>query len=255
MTIAVGMVCTDGLLICADTRQTVEGECVWEDTKMLKGASSQFGDYVAAGCGQTSFIYMAFERIEKALSDPRNAKLDFSEILQREIAKIHKHIKTCSDPRQPLPWVELIVGCHKQPEKPLLVHVDSSGGISPVADKIFMGTGRPIAVAFARIILKERLPLKLARIAAFFFMYQAKESGYGTGGETQACYLPREKGMGGWDDKLIAEQVERMMRLSLLDARNCDLSPEKFNERLKEVIQTMTEVRISACRPKPSFEG
>ena len=81
-----------------------------------------------------------------------------------------------------------------------------------------MVSGRPIAVAFARIVLTERLPLDLARIAAFFFMYQAKESGYGTGGDTQVCYLPRVKSIGQWDDKVIAEQVEKMMRLSLLDA-------------------------------------
>jgi len=250
MTIAVGMVCTDGVLVCADTRQTVEGECVWEDSKMTKGTSAPFGDYVMAGCGNTSYIYMAFDKIGRALRNPRNSGLDFSEIVEREVAKIHKHIKACNDPKS-LPWLELIIGIQKPGDSPRLWHVENTGAVVPVYDKIFMGSGRPIAVAFARIVLTQRLPLRLARLAAFFFMYQAKESGYGTGGDTQVCYLPRPNSMGEWDDKVIAEQVEKMMRLSLLEARNSAMTAERFDEEFKDAFQELLAIRMAACQKPP----
>jgi 20S proteasome alpha/beta subunit len=251
MTIAIGMVCTDGVLIGADTRHTVAGECVWEDSKMTKGSSARFGDYVMAGCGNTSYIYMAFDNIEKALGNPRNAKRDLSELIQKETVKIHKHINDCYNPSQALPWLELIIGIHKKAAEPILIHVENTGAVTPVTNKVFMGSGRPIAVAFARIVLAERLPLKLARLAAFFFMYQAKESGYATGGDTQFCYLPRPKSMGLWDDKEMAEQVEKIMRLSLLDARNCTMPQEQFDGKFRDVFQEVLAIRRSSC-PKPT---
>jgi 20S proteasome alpha/beta subunit len=251
VTIAVGMVCTDGVLVCADTRQTVLGECVWEDTKMAKMVVPNFGDVVMAGCGNTSYIYMAFENIERALKQASNASRDFGEVLQKAILNIHRHIKACSDPRQPLPWVELIIGAQKEPGSATLWHIENTGAVSPVIDKVFMGTGRPIAVAFARIVLTERLPLELARVAAFFFMYQAKQSGYGTGGDTQICYLPRQKSISVWDDKEIAEGVEHVMRLFLLDTRNIGMPEQRFDEKVRDAFQQILAIRRSVLRKGP----
>lgn len=249
MTIAVGMVCTDGVLVCADTRHTVTGECVWDDAKMAKGTVRGSVDYIMTGCGSTSYMNMAFDQIGAAIRKTKgSAGTDFRALIQKEIKGIHRHIKACSDPKSDLPWLELIIGLHASPSSPVLWHVENTGAISRVQGEIFIGSGRPIAKGFARILLTRPLPLELAKFAAFFFAYQAKRSGYGTGGDTQMCYLPRPKSMGVWDDRAMAEQIEKMMRLWLMDARDRSMTDEKFNERCQESFRQLQAIRSSVCR-------
>ena len=65
MTIAAGIVCSDGVMIAADTEHT--GEIKFNRGKIRRNTSEAFGDYAMTGTGNSAYLAMAADLIEEGL--------------------------------------------------------------------------------------------------------------------------------------------------------------------------------------------
>jgi 20S proteasome alpha/beta subunit len=261
MTIAVGFKCDDGVLIAADTEQGVLDSYKSESGKIQRGSTDGFGDYVAASSGNITYCGMAFEMLEEYLTTNREflkgttPQALFKRVFRRTVRDVHRHITACTHEYRP--ELEMILGFHSVPPEsqqqrpqPTLFHVGLDGGIKEVGTEIFIGSGAPIAYAFHRILSHHPVTIEIAKWLAFFILYQAKKSGYGVGGSTNTARLPapQSKQMAIYDDERIAEDVETLMRICLIDARDRSLSPEAWKERLQKAFNTLQDIRFAMDR-------
>jgi hypothetical protein len=261
MTIAAGFVCVDGILIGADTQQTVSDSHKFDRSKVRRDVDHIFGNYVVAGSGNTSYIGMCGDMIEAAFC--RNGSLAekdtekerehrIRELVYAEIRRVHEHMRACHHEGDWLASLELLLAIQGANFQPILFHIETDGGVSRIrSGEIFIGAGSAVATAFARILCGETLDLELTKWLAFFILYQAKFSGYGCGGSTEQFRLPQRTPWraGVYDERGIAEHVESAMRLSLMDARNPAVSKEQLNRRLAELSAALSAIKASSERP------
>jgi hypothetical protein len=251
MTIAAGLLCTDGLLICADTE--MGGAAKFEQRKIRHGKDDSIGEYIIAGSGNTSYIGMFVDLVEEGVYTNRQglASADdtqkihlFREIVRQGVSASYKHIKDYPYETDK-PTLELILGLHaKSNDEIVLLHIGVDGGLETIREGgVFIGHGAATALAFSRILWLDDFPLDMMRWIAMFVLYQAKMSALYCGGDTNLASLPRPAFQGWYSDQRIAEKVEEAMRLVLVHSRDLRLTPEEYEGRILKFADTLREIR------------
>lgn len=258
MSIVAGFVCTDGLLICADTETSVSSG-KFNASKVHRMEQREVCDYLVAGAGNTGYIGMARDVISEKIYE-RRAELLASENVQDRDRRLRRYIqnaaiglyeymnKACYGEK---PFLELLFGIHFKfgeqdaafdNNEPRLLHIGSDGSVEWVEEAV-IGAGDTVARSYLRILHTERIPLELMRPLALFVIYQAKQSGYGCGGSTEMYRLPRTGSVTIWDERGIASLTEQAMRLCLVDARNRELTKEQIEEAANELRNNIIALR------------
>jgi 20S proteasome alpha/beta subunit len=216
MTIAAGMLCSDGVLLCSDTEMTADAK--FEQRKLRRAENDCIGEYVITGSGNTTYIGMFCDLIEEGLYDNRTLFLEaedmgkihhFRRVIREAVGLTYKHLKDY--PYQTdKPTLELILGLHaKANDAIVLLHVGMDGGIETIHEGgVFIGNGAATAIAFSRILWVDDFSLDIMRWIAMFILYQAKKSALYCGGGTHLAILPRPDFVGFYNDEKMAERVE-----------------------------------------------
>jgi hypothetical protein len=254
MTVCIGLLCTDGLIIGADTEKS--GGLKYFSPKVRR-ESFAAGEYVLTGTGNVGALgmtadvikcalYSKRERFEKAVNVEERVCI-FRDAISGVIRQIHKqHLDAPVYPDQPV-YLELILGVHftGQDEEMKLMHCGGDGFVSWIDHHMTAGSGGDIALRFLTMLSPGPCQMELMRSIAFFCLAQAKLGAEGASGESQLMKLPKPKVRGAYSDAPIVELGEDALRLAVVECRDKSISKQRFDERVKEVFDRIVAAKVA----------
>lgn len=247
MTVCAGFLCTDGLILGADTE--FSGGSKYHASKLHR-ATFAGGEYALTGTGNSGFIGMARDFIWGALDDAeaqfkkakttaRKARV-FSSAVETIIKAIHTtYIQHPTYPDQ-IPYLELILGVHFQgeDEEMRLLHCAGDGSVSWVDHHIAAGMGGDIALRFLTILSPGPCPMAVMTSIAFLCLAQAKLSAEGVGGASHLMKLPHPPPpiiQTWYSDAPTVKLAEEALRLAICAPR------QMKREQLENALKTFSE--------------
>jgi 20S proteasome alpha/beta subunit len=146
MTIAAGFVCSDGVVMCADSQESL-GDYKFPVEKLVtRGADSGRIQMALAGAGHGPFVDMAVTRIIREIRI--NAPLDYysiEDLISDMLLSLYeKDFKLCplSDPEEGI--IELLIGIKLYEQKRPVLYKTFATTISEVSDYAVIGSGRAV---------------------------------------------------------------------------------------------------------------
>jgi len=263
MTVCAGFVCTDGLIIGADTE--LSGGSKYHASKLSRD-TFEGGEYALTGTGNVSFCGMARDFIAIALHNAgkrfkraktAQAKAEvFISAVDSTIKAIHAaYIDRPTYPDQ-IPYLELILGVHfkGEDEQTKLMHCAGDGGVSWVDHHIAAGMGTDIAMRFLTILSPGPRPIDAMKAVAFLCIAEAKLGAEGVSGDSELIQFPHPEPpiiQTWYSESPLLEVAEEALELAVCAPRE-KLSDEKFEARLKAFCDKLREVKKAADRAPES---
>lgn len=243
MTVCAGFLCTDGILIGADTE--LSGESKYHASKLSR-ATFAGGEYALTGTGSVSFCGMARDFIWGALDDAeeeftkartveRKAKIFSSAVDSVIKAILTAYIEHPTYPDQ-IPYLELILGVHfkGEDEQMKLMHCAGDGGVEWIDHHITAGMGADIAMRFITILSPGPRPMDVMKAIAFLCIAEAKLGAEGTSGDSQLIQFPHPRPpvfQTWYSESPLLEIAEEALELAVCAPRN-KLTDADFEGRL-----------------------
>jgi len=189
MTIAAGVRCVDGIVICADTEHT-EGEGKYEKLKI-------FGHddwLLVSGSGWSDYIRMAFDKLyerflQNRAKNQRDARQAVEEVIlsiyQENIASVFKVGEIGS------PEISLIVGVRcLDGDVALIKTAHTSVTLSYAYEAV--GIGSNVFNYWAKYFFKFQKSMEITAFFSVFILQEVKSAVPGCGGGTVVSYMPSD---------------------------------------------------------------
>jgi hypothetical protein len=248
MTVAVGMICKDGVVVASDSEETYQDTRA--DTNKVEMLDSEHIQAVFAGAGIGYFVDHVRNRIWKMLATlpPINTVEDkLSEIMVDLYQKEFRYYPT-SDPTHKS--ISLLLAVRVGPKSvdysPMLFSVDSTL-VERVQRCRLVGTEelKDEAEELQRLDVFSNQ----GRMAALYIVWQTKVRFTGVGGKTQSWSLDKRgkfEGIKGWNTPEIEkmfERIRRMQHMLIMGLDNQARSDDYFSKDLKWIAMTMRTTR------------
>ena len=244
MTIAAGVVCSDGIILCADTEHS-DGESTYQRNKVLS-----FGDdLIVTGAGNHALIRMMFDKVcdEFKSAHPVNPS-DAREILEKVARAVHReHIfefYQANDPGRPS--VELIVGVKCSNGKlALLKTIDSTAYLSEAYE--VTGIGHSMFEYWLAYLYRSNLNMDAMAYLAFFMLKEVKKTRENCGGYSVVRKIPSSEFKGpkllyGYDGRTMADFPDSVCSI-LSVITDFSVSDQWLKEKLEEFSNHVMAVR------------
>lgn len=251
MTILAGFRCTEGIVLCADTQESIQGTSPKRQVPKLRfepfGRSHEGDDLAVAFCGAGDGPFTD-KLIANAWQDAQIAT-NIEEAcsgIEESIKKTYKEfgrvfqVGFC-------PSSDLLYGVKMHGESRLMM---ASGPIVNEKEKYeTCGSGYYLANFIADRMHSDYLTLHQCVILAAYILFQTKEHCVDCGGESHIAIL-RNEGVSG---KVDAKRIETITELTqfadfeggrlLLDMANLDLDKAAFSERIASTMGILADIR------------
>lgn len=191
MTIVLGIIATDGIVLAADREEQHPGFMKVSQSKMRvhQVAGKRSGTCLIAGAGNSAtHIDAQMEAVLEAFTaHPDAIGAELQECLSAAVGKFHRdHIIPLSQDRSQRPMIEMLIACEREPTSLLLETCET-----------VTVTRRPYAAvgigAFAARALLGRLHRRMdtfsTALLAAYVTYQVKETIEGCGKQTDISYI------------------------------------------------------------------
>ncbi len=261
MTVCVGLLCTDGVIIGSDTEMS--GVAKYHASKLRRG-SFEAGEYALTGTGNKGFIGMAADFIGIAL---RKAEKQFKKTKNSEekadvfITSVDSVIKRIHDayiqqPTYPgpdnIPYLELILGVYFKGEGEAikLMHCAGDGSVGWINHHIMCGSGSDIALRFLTILAPGPRPIEIMQSVAFLCIAEAKLGAEGVSGHSELIQFPHPEPpvLEAWySESPLLEIAEEALQLAICAPRE-KLADEAFERRLKTFSDKLRQVKAAVDR-------
>jgi hypothetical protein len=262
VTIVAGFKCKDGIVLCADTQETIQiakthvPKLRIEPNRDFYGGDTPAELMVAfAGAGEGPFIDKLVSRAWEDAQIGTNIE-EVSNDIEKSIKETYKEYGGIYQPGY-CPQVTLLYGV-KMHDKSLLFRAD--GPVVNEKDTYdCAGTGLYLSNFVCSRMYRENLTLQQATILAAYVLFQAKEHVEGCGGQSHVAVLKNEGGSGMADDLhgidrqigLIDKNVER----TILSAADLTIDETKFSSDLSSFINFMTLTRRMHADEQAQWEA
>jgi 20S proteasome alpha/beta subunit len=192
MTIAAGILCSDGIIICADTEHTGDVS-KFQASKIIPLDEHA----VLTGSGTTDYIQMTADKLRDEFKAARPASpSEARQIVERVVKGIHaEHIFNFFDASDPnRPFIDLIVGVRCSSGDLALIKTNNS--VARLGTNFeFTGSGFPIFEYWCRYFYCDRLTMAGMATLALFILKEVKKVHPYCGGTSQVFHLPKVEGM------------------------------------------------------------
>jgi hypothetical protein len=191
VTIAIGLLAKDGIVIAADTQETI-GSMKMDDSKVLvanKGTKRQkAGAMVVSGAGDGGYLDTINQEVCELFLAKKWSKKSFTATVKRHVKKFHDEhvIPFAKYPSQERPELFLVIGTGFGSEQ-ILLESDKST-VHPCRNYAAVGIGHMYARAMLRRYWVKTDTVKAASLAAYI-MFHVKNNVEGCGNETQIVIL------------------------------------------------------------------
>lgn len=207
MTIAAGVWCSDGIILCADTEVT-EGDTKFQQRKVWNA-----GDHLMlTGCGATAHMKMAFDKLAHKFSELRPEHSEAARVVVEDLifGIYEQHIFPFIQAGHPHGnsldiWLIVALRCANGE---LALIRTSQTAASLVENYEAVGAGGTIFKYWARYFLDGNFSMDLASYFAMFILREAKNVAFGVGGSTHVFKMPKDTSVPRtrraiWDEKSI----------------------------------------------------
>lgn len=188
MTIAAGLLCSDGIVMCADTEVTA-GDGKYNRQKIFQHENW----LLVSGAGWSDYIKMAFDKFCEKLIRPENPVAARSAIEEILLEIYDNHIFKYSAFQHPdgTPNLALIVGIRCLDGKMALIKTrDSAAILSSHYEAV--GAGANVFEYWAKFFFDRKRSMAVVGVFAMFILGEAKSAVPGCGGGTMVCFLPTD---------------------------------------------------------------
>lgn len=265
MTIAAGVVCTDGVVVCADTEIT-EGNAKYEQMKIWAQ-----GDYLLlTGSGSSDYLKMAADKLAgRFIASRPDTPFSARDAVEKLVRGIYN--------QQVLPFhhanypyaqdlgIYLIVAVRCANGDLALIKTSHMGAFLS-SEYASTGAGSEVFNYWAKHFLVSKMPMDVASYFCLFMLREAKNSASGCGGSTHVLKMNTNPNATKvlrriFDDRTILagfpESVVQVL-LSAVDLRKTDLAFDSDLQRFRTMVsQLRGAVRCEAEmheRAKIAFE-
>lgn len=188
MTIAAGYVCNSGIVLCADSQETISGYTKNSTEKLMAFPCTDKLTLVFAGAGDnaTQIDETAYEIAAKIIADaPENGgqfRKCMREVLEELFPKAHY-------PRARGPEVDLLMAVKEAEEAKLYRIADCS--LAPVRDTAAVGSGIVLALQLLERHYDRTVLVGEAAIVCTYVLHHVKKWVDGCGGNTKIALIPK----------------------------------------------------------------
>lgn len=262
MTIAAGVWCSDGLVICADTELT-QGDSKYERSKIF-GLEDWL---IVTGSGWSDFIEMTFDKLCEALENHRpRTRLAAREAIEKVVLQVfQKNIASVYQVGdQNSPNFDLLVGIRCGNGELALIKSSSGTSVALVHFTFqAIGVGWPLFEYWGKYFFQP--VLRSTEVTAYFCMFilrEIKKSSYACGGGTTVHTLMKDpnapkKWMRLFEEDLLAgfPQTAVNVFLDAADLHNLNFSVTQFRGRAENLRNWFQNQREEQERLKQECEA
>jgi hypothetical protein len=213
LTIAAGFPCKDGLVICADTQETIPGY-VKTDTEKMRVIQSPLFNMVFAGAGDSDLIEMTVQEMDIALTrDKVSAEWDIRKTLKTVLLDVfHNHILPDPD-ILPEDRPELLIAL--QYDAATLLYKTKGTKFRQLYSAECVGRGVILAKSLTAQLFDSGMPLSQGSLVALYVLRQTKRWVDGCGGNS--------------DVLLLSDRNRAIERISTADVTTLESHFDEFN--------------------------
>ncbi len=191
MTIAAGFPCVGGLVLCADTQETISGY-VKVNTGKMTSLENHVTNIVFTGAGDTELIEMTIQRMEQALflnNHGSGAAWSIEQILRDSLVESFNQCVTpyASFPSDQHPNADLLIGVQFSAATSLYRGTGTT--LRRVCGPEVVGAGVVLAKALTAQFFDPTMSLVQAGIVALYILHQTKTWVDGCGGNSDILLL------------------------------------------------------------------
>lgn len=232
MTIAAGFPCSDGLVLCADTQETIIGYAKVETQKMTQ-LRTTVNNFVFTGSGDSGLIEMTIQLMDEALTLKQpTALLSVEEVLRESLVEtFNQHLA---------PWSQFAEA--DRPQFPdLLIGIQQSAAtflyrangttLRRVYEAQCVGTGIVLAKALMAKFFNYALSITQGWLIALYILYQAKTWVDGCGGNS--------------DILLLSNRDRKITRIPTTEVSEMEEHFAAFDAYLRPVLLTVADRNTS----------
>jgi len=193
MSIGVGLVCKDGIVIAADTlyegKSRVYARKLW-GVHLKKGKDNL--TWALAGAGLDEHIRLVLDAIQERTRELRSFRGVKDAIDETTTDFYQKRVWTQPDITKD-DWPQFLIAI-SQKDRQQLFTVNSSGGLAAVTESFAnIGAGDAIADYLAQTFFRPEAGIVAAQFLAPYIVKQAKDFGRGCGGKTHLARIPKDR--------------------------------------------------------------
>ena len=244
MTIAAGIVCSDGILVCADSEVSIQ------PSKRHREKIYYFENHLQlTGSGNGDFIKMAFDKLcdEYRSARPVN-RPDARQIAESLVFKIHKkHIFSFYQPSDPSrPMLDLLIACRCQDNELALVRTRDTTAVLCDGYEA-TGSGEDLFEYWAQLFYKPEMTMDTMSYLMLFVLREVKRNVMGCGGESHVVWLPKDENAEIVrrffdEEKILAGFPETAVEI-LADCRDLSVNDGQFEYRLNKFVNAVRAIR------------
>jgi 20S proteasome alpha/beta subunit len=254
MTIAAGFICSDGIILCADTEHS-DGENKYQHQKIFS-----FGDFLlVTGAGTTAFLRMTFDKLFDAFRARGNPPVngpDAREMIEEVIREVHdEHIFKFYKPADPSrPEIGLIIAVRCGDGKLALIKTADTAVYLSNSYEV-TGIGQPMFEYWASYLHRDTLDMDAMTYLAFFMLKEAKKRTQGCGGYSVVVKLGGPDFRGPMvhrffdENRIMADFPDSITRVLSVIAK-LDVSDRWIEEKLQEFCHHVLAVRQAERQAK-----
>ncbi len=251
MTIAAGFHCTDGLVLCADTQETIYSYAKVNTQKMIR-IETPFYNMVFTGAGEGALIDMTVQLMDQALTEQKpNGAWKIEQVLRESLVDtFNRHIS---------PWSQFPAG--ERPTTPdLLIGLQFPASttlyrargttFTRVYEPQCIGSGIVLAKSLIAKLFDYKMSIAQGWLIALYVLYQAKTWVDGCGGNSDILLLSnRDRKITRIPTTEVTEMEQHFadfdihLRPLFLSAADRNISQAQFNEGMTQFSLNMLGLR------------
>ena len=250
MTVAAGFMCSDGIILCADSEHSDE------ITKFQRSKVFRFGDdLVLTGAGQTSYITTAFDKLSdkyrQGIPDtPSGARLALEEVTLDVYAN---HIAPFFEANS-RPYFHLLTATRcVSGEMALVKSEDTAVFLSEAFETT--GIGDYLFRYWADKFFERTLPMRVMSYLCLFMLYETTKYVPSCGGACVVRYLPKDPNMKGsytwYDQRSILAGFPDSIAWVLAHCQDSTVPLEQIENKMREFADQIATIRRLAERDEP----
>lgn len=247
MTIAAGFLCSDGIVLCADTQLTAnykqQGQKVWLHAydDVCVGVTGA-GDYV--------LLKLANQQIEQRVRSGMDTDTILHGVVEPVLASIYDdHIDKAPDWKVNQCGYDLALIIAIRTTSTVRLFESSRTSLAPVMDYRCVGTGSPVGNYIAGTMFSQQLPAHWGQALAAYLIQQTKTHGEDCGGNTNIVLIPNDGPAVFLSPTKIAQSEAIGTRIherlgALLFATVEPLEEETFDELVCQFVDAVVRARV-----------
>lgn len=251
MTIAAGFPCSDGLVLCADTQETITGYAKVNTEKMTQ-IETPFYNIVFTGSGDSGLIDMTVQLMDQALTQKQpNAAWKIEEVLRDSLVDSFNRyvVPGFQFPAAELPATpDLLIGLQQSSSATL--YRASGATFRRVYDSQCIGTGVVLGKSLIAQLFESSMTIGQGWLVALYVLHQAKTWVDGCGGNTDILLLSnRNKAITRIPTSQVKDlenhfdQFNAYVRPIFLAAADQNIPHDQFDDLMRKFRLSMTTLR------------